>query len=100
MHRAAAGVGCGQAAPVPGEVWERVSLSEVWVCAGAVAGVCGAAGGFLSGVQGALREYGAVYGEGGGWVGLPSGVGSLCALFEVGGVKVAVGVRKIRTWLT
>ena len=83
MHRAAAGAGCGQAAPVPGEVWERVSLSEVRVCAGAVAGVCGAAGEVLQGMQGALREHGAVYGEGGGGVGLPSGVGSLCALFEV-----------------
>ena len=75
--------GCGQAAPVPGEVWERVSLSEVRVCAGAAAGLRGVAGEVLQGMQGALREYGAVYGEGGGWAHLSSGVGSLCTLFEV-----------------
>lgn len=88
MHRAPAAVGCGQAAGVPGEVWEWVSLSEVRVCAGAATGVCGAAGEVLQGVQGALREYGAVYGEGGRWAGLSSGVGSLCALFGLwGGVN-------------
>ena len=54
MHRAPAAVGCGQAAGVPGEVWEWISLSEVRVCAGAATGVCGAAGEVLSGVQGAL----------------------------------------------
>ena len=83
VHHEAAAAGCGQAAGVPGAVRERVSLSEVRVCAGAVAGVCGAAGEVLQGMQGTLREYGAVYGEGGGGVGLPSGVGSLCALFAM-----------------
>ena len=70
VHRAAAGAGRGQTAGVPGAVRERVSLSEVRVCAGAVAGVCGAAGEVLQGMQGTLCEYGAVYGEGGGGVGL------------------------------
>ena len=45
-----AAVGCGQAAGVPGEVWEWISLSEVRVCAGADAGVCEAAGGVLPGM--------------------------------------------------
>ena len=54
MHHAAAGAGFGQAVGVFGEVWERVPLSEVRVCAGAGAGVCQAAGEVLSGVQGAL----------------------------------------------
>ena len=49
------------------------------VCAGAAAELRGAAGEVLQGVQGALREYGAVYGEGGGWAYLSSGLGSLCA---------------------
>ena len=70
MHHAAAAAGRGQAAGMPGKVWERVSLSEVRVCAGAAAGVCGASGGVLPGVQGALRQYGAVYDQGGGGVGL------------------------------
>ena len=55
VHRAASEAGCGQAAGMPGEVWEWVSLSEVRICAGAAAGVCGAAGGFLPGVPGSLR---------------------------------------------
>ena len=55
VHCAAAAAGCGQAASVPGAVWEWVSLSEVRVCAGAAAGICGAAGEVLSGMQGALR---------------------------------------------
>ena len=55
MHHAAAEAGCGQAVGMPGKVWEWVSLSKVRVCAGAAAGVCGAAGGVLPGVPGALR---------------------------------------------
>lgn len=55
MYHEAAAVGGGQAAGVFGAVWEWVSLSEVWVCAGAAAELCGVAGGVLSGVPGALR---------------------------------------------
>ena len=88
MHRAPARAGCGQAAGMPGKVREWVSVPEVRVCAGAAAELRGAAGEVLQGVQGALREYGAVYGEGGRWAGLSSGVGSLCALFGLwGGVN-------------
>ena len=79
VHCPAATAGCGQAASVPGEVWEWVSVPEVRVCSGADAGVCEAAGNVLQGVPGALCQYGAVYGEGGGGVGLSQGVGDLCA---------------------
>ena len=80
VHHEAAGAGRGQTAPVPGEVWERVSVPEVRVCSGADAGVCEAAGDILQGVPGALRQYGAVYGEGGGGVDLSQRVGGLCTL--------------------
>ena len=80
VHRAASQAGRGQASGMLGKVWEWVSLSEVRVCAGAAAGVCGAAGGVLPGVPGALRQYGAVYGEGGGGVDLSQRVGGLCTL--------------------
>lgn len=71
MHLASTAAGCGQAAGLSGAVWERVSVPEVRVRAGAAAGVCEAAGGFLQGMPGALCEYGAVYAERGGRVGLP-----------------------------
>lgn len=61
MYYSAAAVGCGQTAGLSGEVWERVSVPEVWVCIRAAAGVCETAGDVLPGVQGALRQYGAVY---------------------------------------
>lgn len=82
MHHAVAAAGYGQAASVSGAVWQWVSLSKMRICAGAAAEVCEAARGFLSGVQGALRQYGTVYGERGGWAGVLPGVGDLCALFE------------------
>ena len=80
VHCAAAATGRGQAASVPGAVWEWVSVPEVRVCSGADAGVCEAAGDILQGVPGALRQYGAVYGEGGGGVDLSQRVGGLCTL--------------------
>ena len=61
VHREDSAVGCGQAAGVPGKIWEWVPVSEMRVCAGADAGVCGAAGEILSGVQGTLCQYSAVY---------------------------------------
>ena len=67
MYNEAAAAGCGQAAGLSGAVWEWVSVPEVWVCAGAAAGLCEAAGGVLSGVQRTLCQYGAVYGERGRW---------------------------------
>ena len=71
MHHASAAAGCGQAAGVPRAIWEWISLSEVWVCAGAAAELREVAGDVLSGVPGALRQHGAVYGEGGRGAGLP-----------------------------
>lgn len=47
MYRLVVVAGRGQAASVPGTVWERVSVPEVRVCAGADVGVCEAAGGVL-----------------------------------------------------
>ena len=61
MYHAAAKAGRGQVAAVFGEIWERLSVPEVWVCDGTATGVCGFAGEVLSGVSGALRQYGAVY---------------------------------------
>ena len=52
------------------------------VCAGAATGVCKVAGRVLSGVQKALCQYCAVYGEGGGGAGLPLGVGDLWPLLK------------------
>ena len=80
MHRAPARAGCGQAAGMPGKVWEWVSVPVVRVCAGTVAELCEATGEVLSGVLGELRQYGEVYGEGGGGAGVPQGVGDLWAL--------------------
>ena len=82
MYRAVATARCGQAAPVPGAVWERVSVPEVRVCAGADAGVCGATGVVLPGVPGALRQYGAVYGQRGCRFGVSQRVGSLWPLLK------------------
>ena len=70
MHHAATKAGRGQAVTVSGEIWERLSVPEVRVCDGTATGVCGFAGEVLSGVSGALRQYGAVYDQGGGGVGL------------------------------
>ena len=53
----------GEAAAVPGAVWERVPVSEVRVCIGAAAGVCRFAEVLLPGMPGALSQHGAVYGE-------------------------------------
>ena len=94
MHCAAAAVGRGQAGGLSGTVWEWISVPEVRVCAGAAAGVCEPARGFLPGVQEALRQYGEVYAERGGWAGLPSGLGDLCSgLFGMGeGGVGAIGV--------
>lgn len=67
---------------MPGTVWERVSVPEMRLCVGAAAELREAAGGILPGMQAALRQHGAVYGQGCGGAGLPSGVGDLCAPFE------------------
>ena len=77
MHRAPARAGCGQAAGMPGKVREWVSVPEVRVCAGTVAELCEATGEVLSGVQGALRQYGEVYGEGDGGASLQQCMGGL-----------------------
>lgn len=63
MHHAPAAPGCGQAAGLPGTVWQRVPVPEVRVCAGAAAELREAAQGVLPGMQGALRQHGAVYDE-------------------------------------
>ena len=70
MHHAAAGAGFGQAVGVFGEVWEGVPLSEVRVCAGAVAELCEVAGEVLPGMPGEVSGDGAVCGEGDGGVGV------------------------------
>ena len=71
MHHTPAQTGRGQAAGLPGAVWERVFVPEMRICAGAAAGVCEAAQGVLSGVQGTLCQHRAVYDQGSGWAGLP-----------------------------
>ena len=97
MYYAAATAGCGQAVGLSGAVWEWVSLSEMRVCAGAAAGICEAAGGFLPRVPGALRQYGAVYAERGGWAGLSSGLGDLCSgLFGLWGRMWFFRIEKLR----
>lgn len=53
-----------------GEIWKWVSVSEMRICAGAATGVRRFAGVVLPGMQGALRQYGAVYDQGGGGIGL------------------------------
>lgn len=54
----------------------------MWLCAGATPRVCEAAKFVLQGVQGTLRQYGAVYGERCGRFSLSQGVGNLCAVSQ------------------
>lgn len=70
MHQAAAAIRHGQAVGMSEEVWKRLPVSEMRLCAGAAAELCDAAGSFLPGMPGALPQYRAVYGERGGGVGL------------------------------
>lgn len=51
---------------MPGAVWERISLSEMRIRAGAAAELREAARGFLPGMPGASSQYRAVHGQGSG----------------------------------
>ena len=70
MHQAAAAIRHGQAVGMSEEVWKRLPVSEMRLCAGAAASLREAAGSFLPGMPGEVSGDGAVCGEGDGGVGL------------------------------